>query len=41
MFSCLDNFFTFKGKTEEEKAFLNSKRTSLYKKDGEIINILK
>ena len=40
MFSCLDDFFTFKGKTEEEKAFLNSKRTSLCKKDGEQINIL-
>ena len=40
MFSCLDDFYTFKGKTEEEKAFLNSKRTSLCKKDGEQINIL-
>ena len=40
MFSCLDDFYTFKGKTEEEKAFLNSKRTSLCKKDGEHINIL-
>ncbi len=40
MFSCLDDFYTFKGKNKEEKAFLNSKRTSLCKTDGEIINIL-
>jgi hypothetical protein len=40
MFSCLDDFYTFKGKTKEEKDFLNSKRTSLCKKDGEKINIL-
>ncbi len=40
MFSCLDDFYTFKGKNKEEKAFLNSKRTSLCKNDGEIINIL-
>jgi len=40
MFNCLDDFFTFKGKNKEEKAYLNSKRTSLCKKDGEIINIL-
>jgi len=40
MFSCLDNFYTFKGKSKEEKEFLNSKRTSLCKKDGEKITIL-
>lgn len=40
MFSCLDDFYTFKGKTKEEKDFLNSKRTSLCKKEGEKINIL-
>ena len=40
MFSCLDDFFTFTGKSKKEKAYINSKRTSLCKKDGEQINIL-
>ena len=40
MFSCLDDFYTFTGKSKKEKAYLNSKRTSLCKTDGEIINIL-
>jgi hypothetical protein len=40
IFSCFDDFYTFRGKTKAEKDFLNSKRTSLCKKEGEKINVL-
>ena len=40
MFNCLDDFYKIKGKSKAEKIFINSKRSFLCKKEGEIINVL-
>ena len=40
MFNCLDDFYKMKGKSKSEKNFINSNRSFLCKKEGEIINVL-
>lgn len=40
IFHCIDDFHTLKGKKQDEKSYINSKRKSLCKKHGEKINIL-
>ena len=40
IFNCFDDFYKMKGKSKAEKQFINSKRTFLCKKEGDIINVL-
>jgi len=40
IFNCLDDFYKMKGKSKDEKKFINSKRSFLCKKEGGIINVL-